>query len=163
VVWKHVPNEPSADFTPHFPSTVGDFATPALNPKELTLIVYTLPFHRAPYSGVNSWLLEIIPENRAMINPEDARKRDIEQGQEIEIKSVDSMITLRTRAQVAPGVRPGVIAIASGFGYDQYGANDQIIDQRLITGRKERAAGVNPSELAGKAVLVTRVWGSLCR
>jgi anaerobic selenocysteine-containing dehydrogenase len=124
--------------------------------KGLILITYTLPFHRSPYSGVNSWLLEIIPSNRAIINTEDAKERGIHQNDQVRIMPVGSEIVIQCKAQVSPGIRPGVIALASGFGYDQYGAKGQTIDNTLIKGNKPRSEGVNPSELVGKAVLVSR-------
>ncbi len=87
----------------------------------LTLITYTLPFHRSPESGLNQWLLEVLPENNLLINAGDARKKGIGQGDEVTVMSLAGKTALKCRAQVMPGIRPGVVALARGFGYREAG------------------------------------------
>lgn len=157
VVFRQSDSSPLVSFDPDLPSFSAEFASSAKPEKELTLITYTLPFHRSPYSGINSWLLEIIPTNRAMINPKDAMAKGIKQGDPIELKAWGSSFSFSCKAQIAPGIKPGVIAIAAGFGYQQYGAQSQSIDGRQLTPDHPRGAGVNPSEFSGKPVLVKRI------
>jgi anaerobic selenocysteine-containing dehydrogenase len=110
---------------------------------ELLLISYTLPFHRSPDSGVNSWLLEVLPRNALLINSRDARKLGLNQGDAITIKSSDEKVRVKGKAQIIPGIRPGVVALARGFGYGQAGASRQIIANTVISPDKTRAAGIN--------------------
>ncbi|MEW6531765.1 MAG: molybdopterin-dependent oxidoreductase [Thermodesulfobacteriota bacterium] len=120
----------------------------------LRLITYSLPFHRSPNSGINSWLLEVLPENRLMINPQDARRLGIKDLDRIVIESLDQKTRVQGKAQVTPGIRPGVVAIANGFGYTQSGAQVRTIDGTPSTADKTRAAGINPTGL--KKVIVRR-------
>ncbi len=157
VVFRQSNPSPLSSFDPELPSFITEFSDSAKPENELTLITYSLPFHRSPYSGINSWLMEIIPDNRAMINPKDAMAKGIKQGDAIEVKALGSSSSFTCKAQIAPGVKPGVIAIASGFGYQQYGAQAQIIQDQPLTPDHPRGAGANPSELSGKTVLVKRI------
>ena len=113
----------------------------------LRLITYSLPFHRSPSSGINSWLLEVLPENRLMINPQDARRLGIMDLDRIVIESLDQKTRVQGKAQVTPGIRPGVVAIANGFGYTQSGAQARTIDGTSSTADRTRAAGINPTGL----------------
>lgn len=113
----------------------------------LRLITYSLPFHRSPSSGVNSWLLEVLPENRLMINPQDARRLGIKNLDRIIIESLDQKNRVQAKAQVTPGIRPGVVALANGFGYTQSGAQPQAIDGVSSGADRTRSAGINPAGL----------------
>lgn len=120
----------------------------------LKLITYTLPFHRSQKSGLNSWLLETLPENRLIINPIDASARNLKQGETINVESSDGSVKRPVRIQIAPGIRPGVVALANGFGYKGAGAIPYSIDKTDNHFDKPRAAGVNPSEFLEKGPLV---------
>ncbi len=122
------------------------------------LITYTLPFHRTALSGINSWLLEVIPQNRLVINSQDAAKLNIVQGGSVSIETIDGKASLKCKAQVMPGIRPGVVALAKGFGYRQAGVARQIIKGIATSEDKTRGAGVNPSVLMpGKAPIRVKV------
>jgi anaerobic selenocysteine-containing dehydrogenase len=115
---------------------------------ELLLISYTLPFHRSPDSGVNSWLLEVLPQNALLINSADARKLGLRQGDAIMIESSDGKVHAQGKAQILGGIRPGVVALARGFGYRQAGAARQLIGNTAISPDKTRSAGINVAALA---------------
>jgi len=127
---------------------------PALRPEKkptgdgFDLITYTLPFHRSPRSGLNSWLLEVWPENRLLINAIDARKLGIRTNDQVVVESRDAKNRKNCRALVIPGIRPGVVALAGGFGYTQAGASAEIIDGVATQADKQRGAGVNPVRFA---------------
>lgn len=149
-----------ADTTKKLPST-RSLRTPSTAPgskDEFTLITYTLPFHRSPEAGLNSWLLEVLPENRILIGFPDARSLGIRQGQLVEVETLDGAVRVRCRAMIAPGIRQGVVAFARGFGYRGSGAVSQQIDGVATSPDKPRAAGVNPELLmAGSAPHRVRV------
>ena len=51
-----------------------------------------------------------------------------------------------------PGIRPGVVALAKGFGYREAGVARQIVDGTALSEDKTRGAGTNSSMLMlGKA------------
>ena len=118
--------------------------------EDLVLVAYTLPFHRSPRSGVNSWLLETLPENKLVISAKDASKHKIKQGDDLFIQTFDGNFSARVKAQVSPGIRPGVVAIAKGFGYTGSGASVNIIDELKSPEDKPRSAGVNFREFSGQ-------------
>ena len=126
----------------------------AANNGFLTLITYSQPFHRSPKSGMNSWLLETLPENRLVINPLDAASRGLKQGQSIILESSDGSVKRTVRVQIAPGIRPGVVALANGYGYRGAGATPYSIDKTTQFFDKPRSAGVNSSEFLEKGPLV---------
>ncbi|MEI8182692.1 MAG: molybdopterin-dependent oxidoreductase [Desulfomonile sp.] len=115
---------------------------------ELTLIAYTLPFHRSPRSVVNTWLLEVLPDNRLIINSADARKRGISQGEKVVVEDVLARVRVECRAHVVPGIRPGVVALARGFGNRQSGTVATLIDGISVLPEKARGAGVNTMSFA---------------
>ncbi|MBI5571585.1 MAG: molybdopterin-dependent oxidoreductase [Desulfomonile tiedjei] len=114
---------------------------------EFLLTTYNLPFHRGPRAGINRWLLEVLPENRLIINTVDARKLGIKQRDAVTVATVDGKVQVPCRAHVMPGIRPGVVALARGFGYSQAGAAPQDIDGRIAPPDKTPAAGINAAAL----------------
>jgi len=114
---------------------------------EFLLTTYYLPFHRGPRAGINRWLLEVLPENRLVINTADARKLGIKQRDAVTVATADGKIQVPCRAHVMPGIRPGVVALARGFGYGQAGAAPQEIDGKIAPPDKTPAAGINAAAL----------------
>lgn len=146
--------------------------TPSFDPKRFTaqeakkpsradtlmLISYTLPFHRSPASGLNQWLLEVLPENRLAMNSADASKKGIHQGDTITVRAADGTTSFTCKAQIMPGIRPGVVALARGFGYRASGADPQIVNGKPTSHDTTRGAGANPAILsAGKGLTLVRV------
>jgi anaerobic selenocysteine-containing dehydrogenase len=62
---------------------------------------------------------------------------------QVTLTSSDGKYKIKTRIQILPGVRPGTVTIARGFGYRQAGAAAQIIDAASTVDRT-RGAGINP-------------------
>lgn len=114
---------------------------------EFTLITYALPFHRAPESGLNSWLLEILPKNSLLISTQDARTLGIHQQQEVVVETLDGKTRAQCSAMPVPGIRPGVVALARGFGYRGSGATPQEITGMPLIPDQPRGAGVSPARL----------------
>ena len=128
-------------------------ALPAAEPAStegFLLIGYSLPFHRSPESGVNSWLMEVLPENRLLINYADARKLGITQGDKVVVEAIGGGTRAECKAQLVPGIRPGVVALAGGFGYKGSGALPQIIDSASLPADKTRGKGINAAVFAVK-------------
>ncbi len=81
----------------------------------------------------------------------------IRQNDSVNVESADGKIVLKCKAQVLPGIRPGVVAIARGFGYKQSGVSKQIIDGKTTGDDRTKGAGVNPAILISKGALKVRV------
>ncbi len=120
-----------------------DNEIPSSVENEFQVIAFTLPFHPGSVSGLNSWLLEILPENFPGISVADAAKMNVGRNDQVTLTSSDGKYKIKTRIQILPGVRPGTVTIARGFGYRQAGAAAQIIDAASTVDRT-RGAGINP-------------------
>lgn len=118
---------------------------------ELVLFTYSLPFHRSPGAGLNSWLLEVLPENRVLINSADARRLGIVNLDVVSLETLDGKTSVHCKAQVIPGIRPGTVALARGFGYKQSGAHAYLIDAERAAADKTRGGGCNPALLMSEA------------
>lgn len=116
---------------------------------EFMLIRYSQPFHRTPMAGMQSWLMEIMPENRLLINNVDANRLNIAQNQIVKIENRSLKSALNIKVLVLPGIRPGTLAIAKGFGYTQAGVTAFHVNDRQSTVDTTRGAGVNSALLTG--------------
>mgnify|MGYP005846790305 CR=1 FL=1 len=125
----------------HVSGSVGS----SMSGDEFLLITYTLPFRRSQESGLNGWLLEILPDNRLLINTQDAQALGIKQQESIVVQSPDGRTCVRCKAMLVPGIRQGVVALARGFGYRGSGAVPQEIDSISVVPEEPRGAGVNAS------------------
>ncbi|MDQ7781657.1 MAG: molybdopterin-dependent oxidoreductase [Desulfomonilaceae bacterium] len=114
----------------------------------LILMAYTLPFHRSPDSGLNQWLLEVLPENPLLVNVGDARRHGIGRGDKVTVTSLDGKTRLTCTAQLVPGIRPGVVALARGFGYRESGVAPHTVNGVTTEPDVTRGAGVNPADMA---------------
>lgn len=126
--------------------------------EDLILICYTLPFYRSGRSVVNSWLLEVMPENRLLMNTEDARRRSITQGAKVRIEVVGGGLSQKCYVNVLPGVRPGVVALAKGYGHTQFGAATNEVDGIPRKSAEPRGTGINTGAfLADSGIVKVRV------
>lgn len=147
----------SSDFKPMGPKAPSTGTTAKSG--ALTLITYTLPFHRSPNSGLNQWLLEVLPENRLIMGSQDAQAKGIHQGDPVTVKSVDGTSAFTSKAQIMPGIRTGVVALAKGFGYREAGVTPQTVDGIPSGKDRTRGAGINPANLSADGaaqVIVTK-------
>ncbi len=113
----------------------------------LLLISYSLPFHRTAAEALNSWLLEITPENRLQINHSDAQRLKIEQHSTVIVETLDGEHSAKCKVLILPGIRPGVVAMAKGFGYRESGVRAHLIDLTTSAADETRSAGVNLARL----------------
>ena len=134
---------------PTIPEIASDTTSAPVRESEFLLISYSQPFHRTPRSGINSWLLEVLPENRLIMNNRDANKLGIAKHDKVLVQTSDGKAQAESRVHIMPGIRPGVVALAQGFGYRQAGAMRQIINGASRSADKNRGAGVNVFALGG--------------
>jgi anaerobic selenocysteine-containing dehydrogenase len=98
----------------------------------------------------------ILPENRVLINSQDARRLGIKDGDRVKLVSAsltDGTVDLGDgqtaevagSAQLTEGIRPGVIAVSWHYGHWAYGSHDVEVDGQLIKGDSRRGTGLVPN------------------
>ena len=90
-----------------------------MKPDDLFLTTYKVATQIHSRSANCKVLTEINHDNPAWINPQDAVKKGIEDGDDIVLKS--SIGEINASARVTPAVNIGVIALSHHFGHWQYG------------------------------------------
>jgi len=86
---------------------------------EMVLTTFTVSVQADARSQNSRWLSEIHHDNPAWINPAEAQRRNINEGDQIKIKSPTGEIV--TTAKVTNLITPGVIALSDNGGHWQYG------------------------------------------
>ncbi len=124
-------------------------STPAATEEGLVLVSYSLPFHRTAGEALDSWLVEIAPENRLQINNSDAEMLNLKQHAEVVVETLDGKLSVRCKVLVLPGIRPGVVALAKGYGYRESGVRPYLIDQTATEPDQTRGSGVNVARIIG--------------
>jgi tetrathionate reductase subunit A len=100
------------------------------------------------------WLSALLPENAILINPQDAARLGLVDGQEVKVTSAtnpDGVWDLGAgqtkpmlgKVKVTSTIRPGVVSFALGYGHWATGAVDLRIDGHLIKGEARRSRGVH--------------------
>jgi anaerobic selenocysteine-containing dehydrogenase len=90
-----------------------------MGPDDMHLTTYKVAVQTHSRTQNNKWLTEIYPNNHAWINPKDAMKRGIKNGDKIKVKS--SIAEMETFAHVTENAQPGHIHISHHMGHRQYG------------------------------------------
>ncbi len=99
------------------------------------------------------WLVEDMPENYVLINSADAKKLGLKDGDKVKLVSESNKegiwnlnngtkILVAGKVKVTEGIRPGVVAVSWHYGHWAYGANNFIIDNKLIKGDSRRKSGI---------------------
>lgn len=102
----------------------------------------------------NYWLLEIYPENFIEINPLDAKRYGLKEGDIVKVISAtnkEGVWDLKNghkkpmigKVKITETIKPGVITFTLGHGHWATGASDFIIDGKRIKGDPKRAKGVH--------------------
>ena len=102
----------------------------------------------------NYWLLEVYPENFILINPVDAKRLGLKDGDKVKVVSAtnpEGVWDLKNgikkpmvgKVKITETIRPGVITFTLGHGHWATGASDFYIDGKLIKGDPKRATGIN--------------------
>jgi anaerobic selenocysteine-containing dehydrogenase len=100
------------------------------------------------------WLTPIMPENGFLVNPEDAKRLGLKNGDLVKVVSASNPSgdwdlgagnkkPMVGKVIFTQTVRPGVTSFALGFGHWATGAADVTVDGHLIKGEPRRAAGVH--------------------
>ncbi len=81
----------------------------------LRLTVGKVSMHTHARTQNNKWLMELYPENMVWVNPKDAKKFNIKNGDFVRLVS-GNVRTDKARAYVTERIRPGIVFASHGFG-----------------------------------------------
>ncbi|MEX2532365.1 MAG: molybdopterin dinucleotide binding domain-containing protein, partial [Nitriliruptoraceae bacterium] len=90
-----------------------------------TVVTFRLPIRTKSRTAYDYWAIEVMPENRVEINPQDAVNLGIVTGDRVRIASRSGHA--EGIAKVSPRVSPGVIAGTHHFGHTQQGTSEWTI------------------------------------
>jgi anaerobic selenocysteine-containing dehydrogenase/Ni/Fe-hydrogenase subunit HybB-like protein len=118
----------------------------------LRLITFREIVHTKSRTGANYWLLDLLPENRFLLNSATAADLSFGDGDWVRLVSETNpegawpIGNGRTwpmvgKVRVVEGLRPGVVAFSLGHGHWAYGATDVVIDGETVKGDRRRANG----------------------
>jgi len=108
----------------------------AMGSEDLIMTTYKASVQIHSRSANCKYLTEIFHDNPACLNPMDADKRGLVDGDEIKVRS--PIGELLTHVQVTPMVMPGVVAIAHHCGHWEYG--------RYASGNKAAVEGAHDDD-----------------
>lgn len=168
----HAHYRPQADFT-------GQSLDKLATGHDLHLITNRTILQCKSRTVTNYWLLPMMPENHISMNPADAARLGLRDGQQVKVVSATNPTgewdltngtkkPMTGKLKLTETLRPGVVTFELGFGHWATGAVDAVIDGQLIKGDPRRATGLNANAamwtdpaLRGNTCLVDPVGGSV--
>jgi anaerobic selenocysteine-containing dehydrogenase len=94
--------------------------------------------------SASPWLVGLRPGNFVELSEPDARAAGVESGDRVRVVSASNPAGVVGVARVARGLRPGVVAVARGFGRWEGGARSHVVDARVGAYDVARGLGVSP-------------------
>lgn len=98
------------------------------------LSTYKQPIHTHSRTHSNLWLTELMPDSYADINPMDARRLGLKNGDWVRISSANHTKGVSGPVRILPGVRPGVVTFAHSFGHWHYDSGLWTINGKTYEG-----------------------------
>lgn len=98
------------------------------------------PFHSKSRTIADPWLLELMPEAFLEINPIDAKRLGVVDGDLVKVSSPTFPKGGTGRVRLMSGIRPGVVTYADAFGHWQYGSGTWVINGKRFQGDNLRNA-----------------------
>lgn len=122
------------------------------------------PILRSNYSAAFDRCVEVSPENFVYMNETTAKEQGLADGDAVRIESPNG-IPVEGKLKIDAGVIPGAVCIAHAYGHTAYGAEDRIVDGKLIPGIKARGRGVAVNQMIphdptrpGKFAMLNDYW-----
>ncbi len=109
------------------------------------LVTYAPPWHGTAEASASPWLTAIDPHNWVELSPADARTIDVETGDRVRVVSPSNPAGVVGVVKVVEGLRPGVVAVAHGYGRWENGARVFRVDGRAAGGDATRGLGAAPT------------------
>jgi tetrathionate reductase subunit A len=109
----------------------------------LQLVSYERALHAGERTSVSPWIVAAQPVNFVELAEPDARAADVETGDRVRVTSASNPAGVVGVARVNRSLRPGVVAVARGFGRWEGGARSHLIDGRTTAYDPSRGGGVS--------------------
>lgn len=121
---------------------------------DFSLITSRTIVHTKSRTIADPWLRALMPDNGILINPADANRMEIEDGDTLRVTSAtnpDGVWPLGNgvrkpmvgKAKLTQTIRPGVVSFFLGFGHWATGAGDITVDGTVVKGESERRNGIH--------------------
>lgn len=128
------------------------------------------PILRSNYSVAFERCVEISPENFIYMNTSTANKQGLKTGDKVRIVSANGRPTEGV-LHCDEGIIPGAVCVPHAYGHTAYGAEDRVIDGKVVAGIKSRAGGTAINQMVshdptrkGKTAMLNDYWaGGNCR
>jgi tetrathionate reductase subunit A len=111
------------------------------------LSTYKQPIHTHARTFAYAWLRELMPEAFLDINPVDAARLHVADGDRVRVSSATYPQGIVTKVRLMPAVRPGVVTFPNSFGHWQYGSGKWTINGVTYAGDSSRNAPVRLNAL----------------
>lgn len=140
-------NDPMTDF-------LGAAVGKPADDRALAMITHRTISRCKSRTVTNPWLMPLMPDNGILVNPRDAERLGLRNGQMVKVTSSSNTRgewdLANGTAKVMAGkvvytqtMRPGVVSFALGYGHWATGATDITINGRTIKGHPDRATGLH--------------------
>ena len=122
---------------------------------DLKLITHKEIFVTQSRTISNYWAeISLQPENYVQISRQDAQRLGLKNGDMVRVKSQSNPEGVQDlgnghqrfvegKVKAMEGIRPGVVAVSTGYGHWAYGSNDVEVDGEIIKGDPRRATGIH--------------------
>ena len=111
------------------------------------LSTYKQPIHTHARTFANAWLRELMPEGFLDMNPVDAVRLQVADGDQVRVSSATYPQGIVTKVRLMPAVRPGVVTFPNSFGHWHYGSGKWAINGATYAGDPSRNAPVRLNAL----------------
>lgn len=122
---------------------------------DLKLITHKEVFVTQSRTISNYWSeLSLQPENYVQISRQDAQRLGLKNGDMVRVKSQSNPEGVQDlgngqqrfvegKVKTMEGIRPGVVAVSTGYGHWAFGSSDVVVDGVVIKGDSRRATGIH--------------------
>ncbi|HJW83888.1 MAG TPA: molybdopterin dinucleotide binding domain-containing protein [Anaerolineae bacterium] len=137
---------------------------------DLRLITNREVYHTKARTITNYWLLALLPENTVQMNPVDAARLGLQNGDVVKVASATNPAgewdfgpalgrrPIAGKVKIIEGLRPGVITFSLGHGHWATGSTDVVIDGAPIKGDPRRMKGIH----ANAAMRTDPIMTNMC-
>lgn len=143
-----------ATYVPDTIDCTGKKIDDSANGYDLTLLTGKVIQHTKSRTSAAYWLQALEPENGLLINPIDAKRLSLKDGERIRVISATNPdgvwklgalgdMPIVGKLRVTEGIRPGVVNFSLGFGHFSSGSRDITIDGQVIKGDERRGKGIH--------------------
>lgn len=126
------------------------------------LSTYKQPIHSKARTWADPWLVELMPIGYLDMNPLDARRQGLKDGDWVKIWSATYPEGIKAPVRIMPGVRLGVVSFPQPYGHWHYDAGTWTVNGRTFTGDAHLVTPVRLNALMRRDPSLTDAegWGT---